>query len=146
MPTHALRDRLIARFRDLPGDPHYIALGMAIGVFVGVTPTFPLHTLLALGLAVAVRGSKRAASLAVWFGNPLTMPFFYYGSFRAGSALLGRPLGLELHDGSWSELLQMGADAAIAMLAGGAIIAIVPAVLAYALTYWCVRKYRQYSS
>lgn len=146
MQPLTLRERLVARFRDLRGDPHYIAMGMAIGVFTGVTPTFPLHTLLAIFLAIVLRGSKRAATLGVWFGNPVTMPIFYYGSYRAGSALLGRPLGLELHEGSWGELLRIGADVGGAMLAGGAIIAAVPAVLAYVVTYHCVKKYRQYNS
>ena len=32
------------RFISLKGDPSQIAAGLAIGVFVGVTPTIPLHT------------------------------------------------------------------------------------------------------
>lgn len=68
--------RLVARLKHLQGDPHRIALGMAVGVFIGVTPTFPFHTMLALAIATLMRGSPAAAAIGVWFGNPLTMPFF----------------------------------------------------------------------
>ena len=39
---------------------------LAIGVFIGITPTIPLHTILAVSLALLVRGSKLAAALGVW--------------------------------------------------------------------------------
>ena len=68
--------RSLARIKELNGDPHYVALGMAIGVFVGVTPTIPFHTALALGLSFIFRGSKAAAAIGVWFSNPITIPFF----------------------------------------------------------------------
>ncbi len=29
--------------KKLQGDPHYVAMGMAIGVFVAITPTIPFH-------------------------------------------------------------------------------------------------------
>jgi len=43
---HHFRD-FIERAKTLQGDPHYVAMGMAIGVFVSVTPTIPFHTIYA---------------------------------------------------------------------------------------------------
>jgi len=40
------------KIKQLQGDPHHVALGMAIGVFVGVTPTIPFHTVIAVALAL----------------------------------------------------------------------------------------------
>ena len=74
----------IRQLRELRGKPHELSLGIAIGVFVGITPTIPLHTVLAIALAVALRGSKLAAALGVWVANPLTIPIFYYGSYQLG--------------------------------------------------------------
>ena len=79
------------QLRELRGKPHEIALGMAIGVFVAITPTIPFHTVLAVSLAALVRGSKLAAALGVWVSNPLTIPIFYYGSYRLGRFVLGYP-------------------------------------------------------
>ena len=73
---------LITRFKQLNGDPHYVALGMAIGVFISVTPTIPFHTVIALALAFILRGSKAAAAIGVWFSNPVTIPFFLQGQLR----------------------------------------------------------------
>ena len=53
--------QLITRFKKLHGNPHYVAMGMAAGVFVSLTPTFPFHTFIAIALAFVLRGSKRAA-------------------------------------------------------------------------------------
>jgi len=43
---------LVRRVKKLEGNPHYIAMGMAIGVFVGITPTMPFHTVIAVALAL----------------------------------------------------------------------------------------------
>jgi uncharacterized protein (DUF2062 family) len=61
----------------LPDGPHRVALGLAVGVFVGMTPTVPLQTLLALALAWMMRASLAAAYIGIWITNPVTIPFFY---------------------------------------------------------------------
>ena len=98
----------IENAKTLQGEPGYIATGMAIGVFIGVTPTFPFHTVLALTLAFAFRGSKPAAVLGVWFGNPLTMPFFYLGSYKIGMLILGNSVPFDIKYTSIRELLKLG--------------------------------------
>ena len=58
--NNRIRD-FILKAKRLEGDPHFIALGLAIGVFVGFTPTIPFHTVLAVALAFLFKGSKAAA-------------------------------------------------------------------------------------
>lgn len=122
------------QLRELRGKPHEIALGMAIGVFIGITPTIPLHTILAVSLALLVGGSKLAAALGVWVSNPLSIPFFYYGSYRIGQLVLGLP-GINLPDDrSLLAMASLGGKIVGAMLLGGVILGIVPAIVAYVLT------------
>jgi uncharacterized protein (DUF2062 family) len=122
------------QLRELRGKPHEIALGMAIGVFIGITPTIPLHTILAVTLALLVRGSKLAAALGVWVSNPLSIPFFYYGSYRIGQLVLGFP-GIRLpEDRSLLAMASLGGKIVGAMLLGGVILGIIPAIVAYVLT------------
>src|SRR6059058_5323644 len=45
--------------------PHSIALGSAIGIFFGVTPLYPLKTLLSIAVARACRCNNIAAAIAV---------------------------------------------------------------------------------
>ena len=124
----------LRQLRELRGKPHEIALGMAIGVFIGITPTIPLHTILAVTLALLVRGSKLAAALGVWVSNPLSIPLFYYGSYRVGQLVLGLP-GISLPDDrSLLVMARLGGQIVGAMLLGGVILGIIPAMLAYVLT------------
>ena len=126
----------IKRFKHLHGDPHCVSMGMAIGVFIGTTPTFPFHSALAVLLALFLRGSLPAALLGVWFGNPLTMPFFYIGSFKLGMLLLGRELPPIVFDQlSFAVLAKLGLDVTCALMAGGVLIGLPFAVAAYCITY-----------
>ncbi len=126
--------QLIIRFKELNGDPHYVALGMAIGVFISVTPTIPFHTVLALFLAFVLRGSKAAAAIGVWFSNPLTIPFFYKGSYDLGMSVLGNSAPFSTEYESILELLKLGANVTIAMVTGGIILGILPGIAAYFIT------------
>jgi uncharacterized protein len=125
---------LITRFKQLNGDPHYVALGMAIGVFISVTPTIPFHTVIALALAFILRGSKAAAAIGVWFSNPVTIPLFYKGSYDVGVSILGNSAPFSTEYESILELLKLGADVTIAMITGGVILGILPAIAAYFIT------------
>jgi uncharacterized protein (DUF2062 family) len=124
----------LRQLRELRGKPQDIALGMAIGVFIGITPTIPLHTILAVTLAVLAGGSKLAAALGVWVSNPLSIPLFYYGSYRIGQLVLGLPAITLPDDPSLVAMAGLGGKIVGAMLLGGVILGIVPAILAYVVT------------
>jgi uncharacterized protein (DUF2062 family) len=123
------------QLKELRGKPHRISLGMAIGVFIAITPTIPFHTVLAVFLAALLRGSKLAAALGVWVSNPLTIPFFYYWSYRLGRFVLGYPQLILPADYSVISLMKMGKHVTVAMLHGGVLLGILPGLLAYFLTY-----------
>jgi uncharacterized protein (DUF2062 family) len=124
----------VKRIKKLEGDPHYIAMGMAIGVFVGITPTMPFHTVVAVAMAFILRGSKAAAALGVWFCNPITAPFFYLGSYKAGMFIFGNSVPFDVKYESILELLKLGMDVTMAMIVGGVILGILPGIAAYFIT------------
>ena len=124
----------IERLKDLPGDPHYVAKGMAIGVFVSITPTIPLHTVIALALALIFRASKIAAAIGVWLSNPLTIPVFYFASYRMGNLLFGRLTACNGACESISDLFRLGAEVALETIIGGVVIGLGPAAAAYFIT------------
>ncbi len=142
---------LILRVKTLHGDPHYIAMGMGIGVFVSATPTIPFHTVIAILLAFVLKGSKPAAAIGVWFSNPITIPVLYIWSYKAGIFLWGDSdselqVILNFIHSMESELLfsekyhilfqflKHEFGVACSMVAGGMIIGILPGILAYFLT------------
>ena len=126
--------KFVKRVKKLDGNPHYIAMGMAIGIFVGITPTMPFHTVIAVALAFIFRGSKAAAALGVWFCNPITAPFFYLGSYKTGMFIFGNSAPFDLKYESVLELLKLGMDVTMAMIGGGVILGIVPGIAAYFIT------------
>ena len=81
------------KFIRLQGDPEFLARGTALGVFIGITPTIPFHTVLALTISYIFRASRIAALLAtVAVSNPITFFFQYYFSWRIGTWLTGSDL------------------------------------------------------
>jgi uncharacterized protein len=134
--------QFIESVKQLKGDPNFIASGMAIGIFIGITPTFPFHTLLALALAYILRASKAAAAIGVWIGNPLTIPFIYIGCYKTGSMILGTSIPFDAKYTTFTELTKLGLNATLALITGGVIIGIVPAVAAYFITRRLVKKFR----
>lgn len=143
------------RFKRLRGNPHTLALGTAIGVFIGLTPTIPFHTILILGLCLLTGGSFLAAVIISWIVcNPLTYVPIYYFSVKAGNAFTPYELNWERishiidlllkHHDSFSEsyhiILQIGTEATAVMVAGGIILATPFAVTSYYLSLYFFRK------
>ncbi len=122
------------RAKKLQGDPTYVARGMAIGVFIGVTPTIPFHTAIAIVLAFIFRASKPAAIVGVWFGNPVTIPFFYFGSYKVGALLFRLDISANLKGMPISQILELGAEVTVAILCGGVIIGIPFGIAAFFIT------------
>lgn len=148
------------RLIRLKGDPGFLARGVAIGIFIGVTPTIPLHTILTLLLAFILRGSKLAAILAGWaVSNPLTFFFQYYFSWRLGSWLTGSDLSWErinavvtrISDGAgfgetFALLGKLSQDTIVVMVVGGCALAAPIAVIGYLLSrrfFAAVQRKRQ---
>ena len=77
------------RMQRLPDTPHRIALGFACGVQASFTPFFTLHVVVALALALVLRGNLVASALGTLFGNPLTFPFIAGSALTLGQWLLG---------------------------------------------------------
>lgn len=137
------------KFMRLKGDPHFLARGVAVGTFIGITPTIPLHTIMVLIFTILLRGSKIAGLIAsVTVSNPFTFFLQYFLSWKIGNWLTP-------HDLSWSRIqalmdfiqsgagfmevlnaiCQLGFETILALVLGGSILAAPFTVAAYALTY-----------
>jgi uncharacterized protein (DUF2062 family) len=133
------------KFRRLQGDPKKLAWGMALGVFIGVTPTVPFHTILALTLAPLLGISPVTAYFGIWVMNPITIAPMYLAAYKVGKFCLhaaGTPLIMpDSYD--FQALLQLLWKGGLALQVGGIIIALPPAIISYFLTLWIVQRYRQ---
>ncbi len=97
MPDRRLRllwMRLIRIYRRLArssGTAHEIALGVAAGVFVAMTPTVGIQMVLAVILATLLRANRLASLPPVWITNPLTVPIIYPFNYWLGLKIVGGP-------------------------------------------------------
>ncbi len=132
------------KFRRLQGSPQKLAGGMALGVFIAMTPTVPFHTVMALALAPLLRVSPVTAYIGIWVCNPLTMVPLYVLAYKIGRVLLFRgehliiPATFDLR-----AIADLGWRYGLALQLGGLILAVPFAIIAYLFTLWAVRRYRR---
>ena len=142
-----IRDRIndfYNRFLSLNGKPEEIALAMALGVFIGVTPTIPLHTALVMVSCLIFRQNITAAMLgATIISNPLTIPFLYLAEYELGVLMLGlgeNPFVLTGYD--VRSILEIGWHILYPLMVGGVILAVLFTVPSYFITYHFIAKMR----
>ncbi|MFW5853933.1 MAG: DUF2062 domain-containing protein [Thermodesulfobacteriota bacterium] len=77
------------RFLKIRGSPHEIAMGFALGLFIGMSPFMGVHMGLAVFLAALLGYNKFAAGIAVWISNPVTAPVLYGMTYYLGARFIG---------------------------------------------------------
>lgn len=128
------------QFISLKGTPESIALSTAIGVFIGVTPTMPFHTIAIFALTFLLRQNFTTAFLgATAISNPLTIPFLYASQYQMGKYLLGDEWRkVVFTDYPIWDIMSAGWNIACPLLLGGFIMALICAIPAYFLAYKAV--------
>ena len=76
---------------DDPAQPHRVALGAALGIFVAFTPTVGFQMMIVVALASLFRANKLVGVPLVWISNPLTIPPMFYVAYSVGRVILGWP-------------------------------------------------------
>lgn len=117
------------------GSPNEIALGVGIGAFWGVFPTFGLSTPLILALYRFIPFNLITAFAGALVSNPITSPFLLYLSYQIGSFFLPSPHLLNLEEW-WKDLDKVG----WIMLLGATILSAVVSVVLYWITYVFIKK------
>lgn len=132
------------RFIRLRGEPHDLALGIALGIFAGMMPIMPFQMALAVTLALLFKGSKITAAIGTWISNPLNWYFLYFYSYKIGASLLGLPGRSKIFSSVMASVRQgdeamviigkiMGAGGTMmaSFLLGGFVMAVITAVPSY---------------
>jgi uncharacterized protein (DUF2062 family) len=142
-----------------------IAGGMAIGIFVGLTPTFGFQMIPAAFLAALFRVNILAAVLAVWVTNPFTAAFIYYSEYLIGKMILPFEPGSDAAAGfsrladrigeisfvdlwhtlgaATSAFFSLGNEVITRFLLGSVVSAAAGSAVAYPATVWSVKYVRK---
>ena len=124
----------LIRFIRLRGTPEEVAKGFALGIFIGMTPTFGFQMVIALFFAWILRENKIAALLGVWVTNPITAPIIYATQYETGRIVLGMDRLSLPSELSFEAFMNIGTDIMVPLCLGSLIHAVLWGFLTYALT------------
>ena len=125
---------LYLRFIRLRGTAEEVARGMALGVFIGLTPTMGIQMPIAFFFAMLLKENKIAAVIGVWISNPMTAIPIYTYNFKIGKYLLGTP-DIKMPDfSSFHEVLVLGYDLMAPLTIGSLVAGAFSAAVAYFIT------------
>jgi len=137
----------------LRGHPHELALGMAFGIFMGMTPTIPFHIVVAMALALVFKASKITAAVGTCICNPATIYFIYKYCYRIGSFILGfdhntktlAPVVQAINDGELfhilTNILGSGGMVVATFLLGGIVLGIIFAIPSYLIFFYFFKAF-----
>ena len=133
----------IAHLLKLNNTPREIALGTAIGVFIAILPVYGLHTLLVVIAALLIKpANKIAILLGTNVSLPPTVPFITWIAYEIGRFILkGKfdPLTFaSFKNITWEKIVSHYQP----LFIGSVILGIFCAALAYLLTYFLVKRFK----
>ncbi len=124
----------------LDSHPGHISAGLAVGVFIGLTPFYGFHFLMAIAAAFVFRLNKLTCITGTWLNNPLTVVPATVLSYKLGRVLLGLPpekltiRGLDWH---------FVKSHATCLVLGSSVLGFVAAFLSYFICYYLIVSFRQ---
>ncbi|MBI5189666.1 MAG: DUF2062 domain-containing protein [Nitrospirae bacterium] len=136
----------VVRLQD---SPEKIAAGLALGVALGILPSFGLGIIIALFTAGIFRVNKASAVIGTLIMNPWTATFFWALSYLAGSLILGQDLRetieliktLKGHTDLWKSLV--GSRLLLPYIIGNMLVTVAASAMFYVGGLYTVREYRK---
>lgn len=134
--------------------PHRIALGAAIGLFVGWLPIMGIQMIVAFAAAWILRANLIATVPPVWISNVLTVVPMYFGAYWVGALFIGGDYSFADFSGKMSEVMAMPfldavwrffvvlGDYMVPMMLGGTLIGLACAIPLYAVIRRATIRYQ----
>lgn len=137
---------LVQRILRMPGSAYSLAAGFACGACVSFTPFLGFHFVLAILLAMLIRGNVLTALIGTAIGNPWTFPFILVMLHSVGTAVIPF-IGFDVFAGlSFLQSDQFGvlADLFLPMVIGGIIACLITWPIFFVLSYWLIVSWRKH--
>lgn len=134
--------RAYGRIVRMNGSPGQVAGGFAIGVFLGIAPSFGFGAVLAAALSSLFRANMMAALLGSVTGIPFVAPFIWLASSWLGGLILGVDWQALYEKVRTAGVLKAGPEALYAFALGNLILTVVGTALSYFVVRRLVVSYR----
>ncbi|MDT8420608.1 MAG: DUF2062 domain-containing protein [Desulfuromonadales bacterium] len=134
----------LIRLIRLRAEPNDIAKGMALGLFIGMTPTFGFQMPLALAFAMLLKENKIAALIGVWVTNPLTAPVIYGLEYEIGRAMMGMSRPDIYVFFNYESFTELGSEIMVPLCLGSLVFGLVVSAVGYAVTLRMVPLAKQW--
>ncbi len=123
--------------------PHKISMAFAVGIFIGMSPFFGIHTILGILVAYVFRLNRLATIVGVYITNPWTIIPIYTFSTWVGARCLG--IQRILPDVDWkhitfSGLLNDFSPLLMPFVLGTVIMATLSGIISYVIIYHLTKK------
>lgn len=138
----ALKDKiqLILSVKDTP---QRTSIAFALGIFIGMSPLFGIHTFLGLAVAYLFRLNKLVTIVGVYVTNPWTIIPIYTFSTWVGAKLLG--INKILPDIDWSHItfssvIKDLGPLLMPFIVGTLLIGVLSSVVSYIIIYRLLKR------
>ncbi|MGQ9705413.1 MAG: DUF2062 domain-containing protein [bacterium] len=135
--------RIYKKIVEQYAEPREIATGAAVGVFIGIFPTFGFGGLLALALSWVFKYNRASAILASAIMNPITSPFFWFISLFIGVMIWGEDVNFYTNIYKNEGIVQLVKEGAVVYFTGNIIVSILCSVVVWLLVYFEARRAKQ---
>ena len=145
--TNSAIKRFCDRFIRLDDSSERIALGVALGLVIGMTPFWGTHIILSLGLSSLLGWNKIAAIAGVNITNIFTAPLIYPVNYWVGLRLAGFSRGARLPATlEWQTMVGLVKESPLILAdltIGGMVLGLPLALCGYYAVFRVVRRYRK---
>lgn len=137
-------------FTSANNTPESMAKGIALGIFVGLTPSVGFQMLPVFLLAILFSGNRILALIFTYVSNPVTVIPLYGLHYYLGSLLWPNLNSVNfsrikdvLVNFSFSKLTQLGFESFVILWTGGFVIAIPSSIISYFVFYRIILIFRK---
>ncbi len=131
------------RFVRSHGDPVHVARGFALGIFLGIFPTFGIGLIGALLMASLLRWNLAAAAVGALVMNRITGPFFWNLSAAVGAFMFRVGMQDLMRAVPGGERFRSVSEEVLIYMAGNLVVSLVSAAAGYAGSVRILRYLRR---
>ena len=117
-------------------DPHDIALGFALGLFIGILPTPGIGIVLCLLMVLFFKVNKLSILAGFALINPVTLPFILAAILFIGTTLTGAKVRTNVDVFSRTEMANMIKP----LIVGDLVLAFSAAILGYLIIHYIFKR------